>query len=158
MTILGVSAAVLVSTLLVFAEPASAGVRFSASIGGRIGSHRSHSYHRPSHGGYRHSGYRHSGHRYSSCYRPSYSYYRPSRSYSYYRPYTTTTYYSTTPYTSYSTYGGSAACGSCGGFSCSCGHSSTTYYTRPATTTTHYRTVPSGGCSSGTVVKYIIVR
>jgi len=162
---LGVSLAVVLAAVLVFAEPASGGVSFRLSVGGRSGSHRGHSGYRSSHGsryrGSRYHGSRYHGSRYHGSryirspyrghrsvgyYRPS-SYYYPSRSYS-------TTYYTTSPYSS-SSYN-SSACGSCASSGCRCASRSSSYHSAPVTT--YYRSYSSGRCGSGTVVRYIIVR
>lgn len=136
LTSIGVLAAVVFSALLIFAEPADAGVRFSISAGGRIGSHHGRSYHRSGHRGHGHVRYHHRPRSYVRHYRP-YSCYRGpvvTRSYVNYYSYPS----STTYYSSYSPY-----------------YSSSSYYT--PSTTTYYRS-SGGGCGSTTVVKYIVVR
>ncbi|MBL7219682.1 MAG: hypothetical protein ISS69_06195 [Phycisphaerae bacterium] len=153
---LGVSLAVVLAGLLIFADPASGGVSFRLSVGGRSGSHRGHSSYRSYHG----SSYRRS--HYRSPYRGyrSVGYYRNpvvSRSYS-------TIYYGTSGYGSYSTttlpydsYRSTSVCGSCGASTCRCGSGSSSYYIAPTTTYRTYTQYSSGGCGSGTVVRYIIV-
>jgi len=163
---LGVSLAVLLAGLLVFADPASGGVSFRLSVGGRSGSHRGHSSYRSYHGSrYHGSRYHRSGYHRSSYRSPyrgyrSVGYYRSpvvSRSYS-------TTYYGASGYGSYSTttlpydsYRSTSVCGSCGGSTCRCGSRSSSYYTAPVTTYRTYTRYSSGRCGSGTVVRYIIV-
>ena len=151
---LGVSLAVLFAALLIFADPASGGVSFRLSVGGRSGSRGGHSSYRSPYSGSRYHGNRYSGRSYVGSYRSRSYYLSPmlNRSYS-------TTYYTTSPYTSYyrSSSSGSyykpSRCGSCRSSCCRCGSSS--YYSRPTTT---YRTYSSRGYgSSGTVVRYIIV-
>ena len=152
---LGVSLAVLFAAVLIFADPASGGVSFSLSVGGRSGSRGGHSSYRPHYSGSRYHGNRYSGHSYGGSYR-SRSYYRsPALNRSY-----TTTYYTSSPYSSYygssssGSYHSSSRCGSCRSSVCCCA-SSSSYYSRPTTT---YRTYSSRGYgSSGTVVRYIIV-
>ena len=144
---LGVSLAVVLAGLLVFAEPASGGVSFRLSVGGRSGSHRGRSSYRSHHSGSRYRGSGYSGYRSGGYYRP-YSYYRSpvvSRSYS-------TTYYTSSPYDSYYR---PSSCGSCGASICGCG--STIYYSVPTTTYRTYTRYLSDGRGSGTVVRYIIV-
>jgi hypothetical protein len=152
---LGVSLAVLFAAVLIFADPASGGVSFRLSVGGRSGSRGGHSSYRSPYSGSRYRGNSYSGRSYGGSYR-SRSYYRSpilNRSY-------TTTYYTTSPYTSYygssssGSYRSSSRCGSCGS-SCRCASESSSYYSRPTTT---YQTYSSRGYgSSGTVVRYIIV-
>jgi len=158
---LGVSLAVVLAAVLVFADPASGGVSFRLSVGGRGGSYRGHSSYR-SYRGSRYRGSRYSGSRsYRSPYRGrrSVGYYRmPSVSRSY-----STIYYGTSPYGSYyssspydSSYYESSTCVSCGALTCQCGSGSSGYYA--PTTYRTYTQYSSPGCGSGTVVRYIIVR
>ena len=159
---LGVSLAVVLAAVLVFADPASGGVSFRLSVGGRGGSHRgyspSRSYHRSSYGGSRYRG--------SSYYRSPYRGYRSvgyyrmpvvSRSYStsYYGTSDYGSYYSSSPYDS--GYYESSTCVSCGASTCQCGSGSSSYYA-PTTTYRTYTQYSSPRCGSGTVVRYIIVR
>ena len=155
-TTLAVSLAVVVSAMLIFVEPASGGVRFGVSIGGRSG-------HRSGHGSYRHGRSYHHGRSYGGYHRGGYyrhgSHYRGpimTRSYTNYYSYPSVSYYGS--YSSYpsTTYYSSSNCNTCGHTTCNCGHQSTTYYV--PSRTTYYRSYSSGRCGSGTVVKYIIVR
>ena len=142
---LGVSLAVVLAAVLVFADPASGGVSFRLSAGGRGGSHRGYSPSRSYHGS-RYGGNRYRG---SSYYR---SPYRGYRSVGYYRmPVVnrsySTTYYVTPDYGSYETTT----------LPYDSYRSSSSYYVAPTTTYRTYSQYSSPGCGSGTVVRYIIV-
>jgi len=162
MTRLGVSLAIVLSSLLILVEPASGGVNSrrrprarSRSKPSRSSSRSGYSRSRYSgsrYSGSRYSGSRYSGSRYSGSYRSS-SYYRSPivrRSYS-------PSYYTTSP--SGSHYGsirrGSSSCGSCSGSCRCCGYGASGYYR--ISPTAYYRPF-SGYGISGTIIRYIIIR